>query len=190
MLRSPKKTAASAGPRRAQGRRIFRDWVTVRFEFAYHPPASSPRKRDHTPRIFESRAVLRRLPYATNAAVYGPPLSRGRPVERWCLRRRLVPREFGLVQLELLGDRFCDAGARAQALVIGFHCGPFRQLDRRRRHGPVDDSDEISVGDAEMVEQEFATFKIFLEIVEPRQAFAEDIGLHLRRSFLVEHRHA
>src|ERR1700738_2114607 len=33
MLRSPKKTAAFAGPRRAKGRRIFRGWVKVRFEF-------------------------------------------------------------------------------------------------------------------------------------------------------------
>src|SRR4051794_4662206 len=34
--------------------------------------------------------------------------------------------------------------------------GPFCQIDRRRRHGPVDHGDEIGIGDAEMVEQEFA----------------------------------
>jgi tetracycline repressor-like protein len=55
------------------------------------------------------------------------------------LRRCLVPREFGLVQLELFRDRSCDTGTCAQPLVIGFHCGPFRKLDRRCRHGPVDD---------------------------------------------------
>ena len=41
------------------------------------------------------------------------------------LRRCLVPREFGLVQLEFFRDRFGDAGAGAQALVIGFHSGHF-----------------------------------------------------------------
>src|SRR6266849_10978695 len=79
------------------------------------------------------------------------------------LRRCLVPREFGLVELEFLRDRSGNAGTRAQPLVIGFHGGPFRQLDRRRRDGPVDDGDEVSAGDAEMVEQEFAAFEILLE---------------------------
>ena len=76
------------------------------------------------------------------------------------LRGRLVPREFGLVQLEFFGDRFGDARAGAQALVIGFHRRPFFKFDRRRRHGPVDDCHQISVGDAEMVEQEFAALEI------------------------------
>src|ERR1700704_4892843 len=47
------------------------------------------------------------------------------------LRRRLLPRQFGLVELELLGNRLGDAGAGAQPLVIGFHGRPLRQFDRR-----------------------------------------------------------
>src|ERR1700759_3392743 len=48
---------------------------------------------------------------------------------RTLLRRHLVPREFGLVELELLGDRLGDARARAEPLVISFHCRPFCQFD-------------------------------------------------------------
>src|SRR5437868_14170202 len=40
-------------------------------------------------------------------------------------RRSFVPREFGLVQLELLGHSPGDAGTYAQPLVIGFHGRPF-----------------------------------------------------------------
>src|ERR1700736_5662769 len=105
------------------------------------------------------------------------------------LRRRLVARLLGLVQLEFFRDRSRDARPRAQPLIIGFHHRPFCQFDWRGRHGPVDDGDEIGVGDAEMVEQEFAAFEIVLEIIEPRQALAEDVGLHLGRRLLVEHRH-
>jgi hypothetical protein len=104
-------------------------------------------------------------------------------------RRRFVPGLFGLVQLEFLGHRSGDARTRAKPLVIAFHIRPFRKLDRRRRHGPVDDGDEVSVGDAEMVEQELAAGEIFFEIVESRQALAEDLGLHFRRCLAVEHRH-
>src|SRR3954454_7991326 len=71
---------------------------------------------------------------------------------RMSLRRRLLPRLLGLVQLELFRDRLGDRGPLTQAFVIGLHVRPFGELDRRRRHGPVDDRDEIGVGDAELVE--------------------------------------
>src|ERR1700687_3786993 len=55
---------------------------------------------------------------------------------------------LGLVQLEFFRDRSRDARPRAQPLIIGFHLRPFCQFDWRGRHGPVDDGDEIGVGDA------------------------------------------
>src|SRR5260370_3036149 len=123
-------------------------------------PLLGMRSSSHRARIRATRWRLLRM----RSEIYSQPLSRGRLVESADLSRRLVPREFGLVQLEFLGDGFGDAGARAQPLVIGFHGRPFRKLDRRRRHGPVDYRDEVGVGDAEMVEQEFATLEIILEI--------------------------
>ena len=59
----------------------------------------------------------------------------------------------------------CWAGA--QPLVIGLHIRPFRQFDRRRRHRPVDDGDEVGIRHAEMIEQEFAALQVVVEIVEP-----------------------
>src|SRR5215468_6876500 len=41
------------------------------------------------------------------------------------LRRRLVARDLGLVELELFGDRLCNRRTPAQALVIGFYGRPF-----------------------------------------------------------------
>ena len=93
------------------------------------------------------------------------------------------------VVLDLLADRSGDAGTAAQPLVIGLYGRPFRQFDRRRRHGPVDDRDEIRIGYAEMVEQEFPILQIVLEIVETRQALAENVGLHIGRRVAVEHWH-
>ena len=77
------------------------------------------------------------------------------PAAGGALRRGLVACEFGLAQFELLADRSGDAGTCAQPLVIGPNSRPFRQFDRRSCHRPVDDRDEIAIGDAEMVEQEF-----------------------------------
>ena len=101
------------------------------------------------------------VPVPSHRAVARIPLRfiRAMHVRKFALRRGLMAREFGLVQFELLGGRFRDAGAGAQPLVIGFHVGPFCQLDRRRRHRPVDDGDEIGIGHAEVIEQEFAALR-------------------------------
>lgn len=90
-----------------------------------------------------------------------------RPAVRCTSRRRLVAHELGLIQLKLLRARACDTRTGARALVIGLHRRSLRQFDRRRRHGPIDDGDEIGVRDAEMVEQKLAALEIVLGIVEP-----------------------
>ena len=94
------------------------------------------------------------------------PANAGTTRSRWPSRRCFVPREFGLIQLELLSDRPGNTGPRAQALVVGFHRWPFREFNRRRRHRPVDHRHQVGIRDAEMVEQELAVLQIVLEIIE------------------------
>src|SRR5262245_44644543 len=76
---------------------------------------------------------------------------RGRDHQSEKTSRRLVARKFGLVEREFLRAGLHDARALAHAVVIGLDRGPLREIDRRRRLGPVQDSDEVGVGDAEVI---------------------------------------
>src|SRR5260370_11593557 len=120
--------------------------------------------------------------------IIGPRFARTRwrlLTRRKASSRRLVARGFGLVGLEFLRDRSGDRGTRAQPVVIRLHGRPIRQFDRRGRHGPVDDGDEVGVGPAEVIEQVFPAPEIVLEIVEPPPPPAAGGGLSLRRGPLL-----
>src|SRR6202140_5530846 len=88
------------------------------------------------------------------------------------LRRRLVPRDFGLVQSELLGDRFGDARTRAQPLVIGLHCRPFCPFARPNPQLPVEVRGEVGIRGTESVRAEFLVAEVVLDILGPQKARA------------------
>jgi hypothetical protein len=102
------------------------------------------------------------------------------------LRRRLVARDLGLVEFELLRQRLHDARACLEAIEIVGDRRPFLQFDLRRSHAPVQYGAEIGVGDAEVIEQEFAAFQIGVEVVEPRKSLGQRIGMHIGWRLAIE----
>ena len=76
-----------------------------------------------------------------------------------------MPRKLGPVQCKFFLKRLGDARSFLQPLVVGFDGRPRREIDPRR-HRPVQYGVQISVGDAEAVEQEFAAGKVVIEVVQ------------------------
>src|SRR5580704_14527687 len=82
-------------------------------------------------------------------------------------RRYFVTGKFGLVEVHLLDEGARNARPRLQALIVTFDRRPRLKLDAGRCR-PVEHGIEISVADAEPIEQEFAAGEVFVEVAQAR----------------------
>src|SRR5262249_37541708 len=107
--------------------------------------------------------------------------------ENECKSRRLVALLLLDVERAFLGERARDARPLSQAAKVILERRPLLEIDRRCSR-PVEHHGQISVGDAEPIEQKFAAGQVVVEVGEAGLVFFQSVGLGALAGLAIEQR--